>query len=239
MLESGYVRVYRSFLKWEWYDDINTKAVFLHLILTANYEPQKWHGTTIQRGQRVFSYSKLSKELHLSLQQTRTAINHLKSTGEITCEGTSEYSIATVKNYEIYQQPTCEPTNEQQADNKPSTSDQQQWKKEKESNKENNNILSASKPKKHKYGEYQNVLLSDSDIEKLREKFPDWKNKIEILSEGIELKGYKYKNHYLAILKWARRDSSKKAESKATYDLSEYDQATTSLDFDSLKGEPE
>lgn len=27
--------------------------------------------------------------------------------------------------------------------------------------------------------------------------------------------------------------------SKATYDLSEYDQATTSLDFDSLKGEPE
>ena len=59
---------------------------------------------------------------------------------------------------------------------------------------------------KHKYGEYKNVLLTDEQLEKLKAEFPDYKEKIEILSEGIELKGYKYKNHLLAIKKWAKKD---------------------------------
>ena len=32
MLGSGYIKLYRSLLNWEWYDDINTKTVFLHLL---------------------------------------------------------------------------------------------------------------------------------------------------------------------------------------------------------------
>lgn len=59
---------------------------------------------------------------------------------------------------------------------------------------------------KHKYGEFKNVLLTDEEVEKLKAKFPDWEERIETLSTGIELKGYKYKNHYLAILKWAKSD---------------------------------
>lgn len=59
---------------------------------------------------------------------------------------------------------------------------------------------------KHKYGEYENVLLTDDEIEKLKLKFTDWDKHVEILSQGIELKGYVYKSHYLAILKWAEKD---------------------------------
>ena len=164
MLESGYVRLYRSFLAWEWYTDSNTKDLFLHLILTANWEPKKWRGITIERGQRVFSYANLSREIRMSVQQTRTAINHLKSTGEITCSGTSEYSIVTVKNYELYQQATCELTSGQQATNKPSTSDQQQLKKDKE----------RKKDKKDKYiGPF--AILSGED-EALRKAFSDFES---------------------------------------------------------------
>ena len=135
MLEGGFVRVYRSILKWEWYDDANTMRVFLHLILTANYESQKWHGITVERGQRVYSSQKLAKELHMSRQETRTAIKHLISTGEITNRSTSEYSIITIKNYELYQQPTSELTSDQPTANQRLTNDQPQWKKDKESNK--------------------------------------------------------------------------------------------------------
>ena len=53
MLGTGYIRLYRSLLNWEWYQDRNTKAVFLHLLLTANYEPQKWQGIVVERGQIV------------------------------------------------------------------------------------------------------------------------------------------------------------------------------------------
>ena len=48
MLESGYIKLYRSLLNWEWYDDINTKTVFLHLLLTVNIAKRQWHGITVQ-----------------------------------------------------------------------------------------------------------------------------------------------------------------------------------------------
>lgn len=73
---------------------------------------------------------------------------------------------------------------------------------------EENSLDKVSKDKnKHKYGEFKNVLLTDEEVEKLKAKFPDWEKRIETLSEGMARKGYKYKSHYLAILKWAERDT--------------------------------
>jgi len=57
-------------------------------------------------------------------------------------------------------------------------------------------------------GEFQNVLLTDEEYQKLIDKFGEvgTKEKIEVLSSGIASKGYKYKNHYATILSWDRRD---------------------------------
>ena len=62
MLESGYIKLYRSLLNWEWYDDINTKTVFLHLLLTVNIAKRQWHGITVPCGSRVCSYAVLASE---------------------------------------------------------------------------------------------------------------------------------------------------------------------------------
>lgn len=65
---------------------------------------------------------------------------------------------------------------------------------------------SVSKPEKHKYGQYKNVLLSDVELEKLKQEFPDtWEEKIERLSEYIESKGVSYKSHLATIRMWARK----------------------------------
>lgn len=67
-----------------------------------------------------------------------------------------------------------------------------------------------SKPVRHKYGMYKNVLLSDEDMEKLKAEFPaDWEQRIERLSEYIESKGAKYRNHLATIRAWARKDKDK------------------------------
>ena len=58
------------------------------------------------------------------------------------------------------------------------------------------------KPKKHKYGEYNHVLLTDEEYDKLMNEYPNHKEIIKYLDEAIEMKGYKYKSHYLAIKKW-------------------------------------
>jgi len=91
--------------------------------------------------------------------------------------------------------------------------------------KVNNNSSPASRPKKHKYGEYKNVLLADDELEKLKSKFSDWRERIESMSSGVAMKGYKYKSHYLAILKWAEKDAPKpQKESHASYDLDEIEE---------------
>ena len=70
---------------------------------------------------------------------------------------------------------------------------------------------------RHKYGEYANVLLSDSDLAKLKAEFPsDWKERIERLSGYMESKGKTYKNHLATIRNWARQDKEKNASKTAT-----------------------
>lgn len=114
MLESGYIKVYRSLLSWEWYDDANTLRVFLHLLLTANHEEQSWKGIKVQRGQRVSSFSKIGQELGLSEKEVRTAVRHLIKTGEVAHNATSKYGIFTVNNYDRFQMraPSGEPERE-------------------------------------------------------------------------------------------------------------------------------
>lgn len=65
-------------------------------------------------------------------------------------------------------------------------------------------INTYTKTKKHKNGTYQNVLLSDKEIENLNEELGTEKAKavIDNFSELKEMKGYKYKSDYLAIKKW-------------------------------------
>lgn len=58
--------------------------------------------------------------------------------------------------------------------------------------------------KKHKYGAYANVLLKDSELEKLNSDYGEQETQAAItyLDEYIEMKGTKYKSCYLAMRKW-------------------------------------
>lgn len=139
MLENGFVKLHRSILKWEWYDDLPTKTLFLHLLLTVSIEDSFWHGIEVKRGSRVTSIPKLSKETTLSIQQVRTAISHLKATGELTVKATPKFTVVTVKNYDQFQKPTDRSTGKQQTANTLPTCSQQQYKKVKESIRKNKN----------------------------------------------------------------------------------------------------
>lgn len=88
-------------------------------------------------------------------------------------------------------------------------------------------------PTRHKYGEYQNVLLSDEDLEKLKTEFLDWSDRIERLSAYMASTGKSYKNHLATIRNWARRDSKTptadvKPKGQASYDISEFERQNMS-----------
>ena len=74
------------------------------------------------------------------------------------------------------------------------------------------------KPKKHRHGEYGNVLLTDGELEKLKARFPDdWQERIDRLSGYIGSKGDRYKSHYITILNWARNEQPKEAKDDARF----------------------
>ena len=67
----------------------------------------------------------------------------------------------------------------------------------------------SNKDIKQKYGEYKNVLLTDDEYAKLQDRYPDYEERIEKLSEYIASKGKKYSSHYATINAWARKDTVK------------------------------
>ena len=73
MSNQGWVKAYRQLLDWEWYTDVPTFKLFLHLLLIVNREPQQWRGQTLSSGSVVTSISALASGSGLSDMQVRTA----------------------------------------------------------------------------------------------------------------------------------------------------------------------
>lgn len=90
---------------------------------------------------------------------------------------------------------------------------------------------------KHVYGEYKHILLTDAELNKLKEQYSNWEELIAYLDEAIEMKGYKYKSHYLAIKKWVADAVNKKngaTKSTAKFAQREYNSQDFNSMFDSI-----
>lgn len=103
MSNTSYIRLNRKILDWEWYGDINTCRLFIHMLLKANWKDGEFKGKHIPRGSFVSSFGKLAEETQLTVDEVRTAVKHLISTKEITKQAYSKFTVFTVKNYDAYQ----------------------------------------------------------------------------------------------------------------------------------------
>lgn len=228
---SGFIKLHRKLVAWGWYQDYVVKDVFLHLLLTANFKPTPWKDRILEEGQVVIGSQSLAAELGFSRQQVRTAIKKLKSTNEITIESTNKFSIITIVNWRDYQSSenfsTSKSTNNQPTNNQQITNNQPQRKNVK-------NIKNGKNGKKREgtrtpRGEFQNVLLSDSELSELKARYPKfYEGKIERLSRYLASTGKIYNDHYATLVDWLEEDTPKEqTKSKSSYDLNELDKIDT------------
>ena len=83
-------------------------------------------------------------------------------------------------------------------------------------NKQNTKELNTNKQSKHKYGEYQHVLLTDKEHTHLVELYGSSLDEhIKILDEYIETSGKNYKNHSLVLQKWVHDEWMKRNKNKS------------------------
>ena len=117
-MSTGWIKIHRQLLDWEWYNDVNTTRLFLHLLLIANHKDNKWRGIDIKRGQRLTSISALADETNLSIKNIRTSIKRLKATNEVASHSTAQHTVFTMVNYDLYQAEASEVANKGQAKGK-------------------------------------------------------------------------------------------------------------------------
>ena len=99
----SFITLHRRITQWEWYTDMKTKSLFIHLLLLANHKASNWRGEVIERGQVLTGRMQLAQALGMSEQEIRTALGKLKSTNEITIRSTKKYSVITLNKYGSYQ----------------------------------------------------------------------------------------------------------------------------------------
>lgn len=138
-MAEAFIKLHRKMTEWEWYKDTNTFVLFIHCLLIANWKDGRFMGHIIPRGSFVSSYAQLAEQTNLSVQNVRTAINHLKLTGELTVKSHAKFSVFTVNNYCQYQddnrQPNKQLTNNQQTTNNQLTTIEEYKEKKEEKNK--------------------------------------------------------------------------------------------------------
>lgn len=138
-MSTGWVKLHRQLLDWEWYSDVNTTRVFLHLLLVANHKDNNWRGIEIKRGQRLTSISGLASETNLSIKNIRTSIKRLKATNEVASYSTAQHTVFTMINYDLYQDEASQAANEGQAKGKQGATNNND--KNDKNEKKSNNIL--------------------------------------------------------------------------------------------------
>lgn len=242
-----YLKLYYKLLEWEWYTDANVIRLFIHCLLKANVKTKKWLGMTIERGSFITSYSHLALELGLTVQQVRTAMQKLETTGEITRRITRNQqgsnTLITIKNYNEYQpsntQNNTRITLEQHSNNTRVTTTKEciECKNEENNIVEINGINSKKNKKTDPYNnpiikffkdEYFKVFnnnpyltaIERNKIVELCADIEDFKGTIPIVFEKLKNIDFGFEN-WKPTANWLLKDSNYTAVLNGTYDKQE------------------
>lgn len=200
----GFIKLFRQILDWEWYDDLPTCRLFIHLLLKANYAERNWHGQTIERGSCITSYATLASETGLSQEQIKRALKNLTKTGEIKRIATNKNTVIYVVKYADFQgfgfEYNEQTTSKEQTENKQKTNEQQTSNKQttttkeikNKRNKESKNIY-TSLPEDKNIAEIVETVIQMLNVETYKKEgegfSPRAKKNVELISALIH-EGY-------------------------------------------------
>ena len=189
---NGFVLLHRKMADWEWYTDINVKALFIHLILMANHSDQKWRGQVVKRGELVTSIGNLAVQNGMTVMQVRTALKKLQKTGDVTIKTTSKNTVIMVVKYDFYQ--AEQQTNNKQDNNQITIKQQSNNNQITTNNNDNNDnndnkVLKMYAQSDERSTPIASIILKDGTVYEVEEhQAQTWKELFPDVNVEIELK---------------------------------------------------
>ena len=101
--QTGWVKLHRSILEWQWIGDPNVVVVFLQILLRVNRVPKRWQGIDIPAGSFVTSRDTIAQSCGLSEKQVRRALEVLKGAETIDTQRAGLGQLVSLRNWEEYQ----------------------------------------------------------------------------------------------------------------------------------------
>lgn len=237
-MNEGWIKIYYKMLDWEWIDDPYVVSLWLRILLSTNVKDKKWRGQTIKRGQWLTSIHSIADQTGWSRNTVKRMIRILENSNQITTETDLNGIIITVVNFGKYQTKNgsindlssvksgsmndplnnnSRSVNDPQADPLPdpptgSANDPNLRYIEDKNIRREDNIKNKKLRAGENLGIFENVKLSDIDIERIRMNFA-----AEGLDDNFILRcidklssflhegnGSHYKSHAAAITLWVK-----------------------------------
>lgn len=198
---SGWIKLHRAIQEWEWYTDVNTCHLFIHILLKATHQDYEWRGIKVKTGECICGRKELSYNSGLTEQQVRTSLDKLKKSKNVTIKTTNKYSIISIVNWEKYQ-------DNNQQDNQPITNNQPTSNHIQEHNniktEETKNIYNIGKFKKPTIEEISEYCKERKN-QVLANKFYDYYE-----SNGWKVGRNKMKDWKAAVRNWEKNNNTAK-----------------------------
>lgn len=200
--------------------DADHLAIWCWILLKASYSSEEqWFGgklINITEGQFLTTLREISDSLKINPSKVNRVLHFLESENQIEKRSSNKKTLITVVNWFNYQL------------------------KEKQFEKQEKQKVSE-KTVKHRHGEYGHVFLTDKQFDKLVSDYGESKTRdaIKFLDEYIEMKGYKAKNHNLAMRKWVFDAVEREERKNAGYSSGNFNKQESQLDYllDSIRKE--
>lgn len=202
----GYIKLYRKLIESPVFSNEKLLKVWIWCLCKASHtETKQMVGLKeieVNSGQFIFSFVKAAEELKMSRTTLMRYFDTLKKMQMLDMKTGNKWTLVTIENWAVYQQDKKK--SGQQMDIKWTSSGHQMDTNKNGKNVKNNIYIYPP------LGEFENVLLSEEELEKLKTRFPyDWQDRIERLSAYVKSTGKRYSSHYATILNWARKETPK------------------------------
>lgn len=95
-------RFNKNTLHFDWFNEYQTRHLWIYLLLKANTEPVAFKSTVIDKGELMVTLSSLSTATGLTVSQIRTALEKLTDSNSIKVKPTNKYSVVKIIDYNSY-----------------------------------------------------------------------------------------------------------------------------------------